>query len=75
VVDIQGLYSNPPADLRIVAPPINLDTQLSNIKDLNYAEWERFDLKGTLKLVWEEYNKKREVIPGFINLEEPPLCK
>jgi hypothetical protein len=75
VVDIQGLYSNPPAELRVSPPTINLDTQLSDIKDINYATWTRFDLKGTLRLVWQEYSKKHAVIPRYVEIIEPDLCK
>ena len=75
VVDIQGLYSNPPAELRVNPPTVNLDTQLSDVKDINYATWTRFDLKGTLNLVWKEYSKKSDVIPGYVEIEEPSLCK
>ncbi|SRR6266436_5242682 len=76
VVDIQGLYyGNQSAELRANPPSVNLDTQLSNIKDINYAVWTRFDLKGTLNLVWQEYSKKRDVIPGYVKIEEPSLCK
>jgi hypothetical protein len=75
IVDIQGLYSNPPAELRLNPPTVNLDTQLSDVKDINYAPWTRFDLKGTLALVWQEYSKKRDIIPGYVKIEEPSLCK
>jgi hypothetical protein len=75
VVDIKGLYVNPPAELSVNQPPIDLNTQMSDVKDLNYARWERFDLKGTLKLVWQEYNKKRDVIQEFVQIEEPTICQ
>ncbi len=75
VVDIQGLYSNPPAELRVTSPSVNLDTQLSDLKDINYAIWTRFDLQGTLRLVWQEYSKKKDVIPGYVEIAEPDLCK
>jgi hypothetical protein len=75
VVDIKGLYSNPPAELGVNYPPINLDTQMSDIKDLFCAKWLRFDLKNTVNSVWLEYNKKRDAIPGFVEIEEPLLCK
>src|SRR5271163_2843535 len=45
IVDIPGLYSGPTAELQVDSPAINLDTQLSDIKDINYAAWKRFDLK------------------------------
>jgi hypothetical protein len=75
LVDIQGFYSSPSAELRVTPPTVNLDTQLSDIKDINYAQWKRFDLRGTLNLIWQEYSKKREVIPGYVEIEEPSLCK
>jgi len=75
VVDIQGLYGSPSAELRINSPAINLDTQLSDIKDINYALWTRFDLKGTLRLVWQEYSKKGASIPGYVEIAEPDICK
>jgi hypothetical protein len=75
VVDIKGLYVSPPAELGVNLPPIDLNTQLSDVKDLYCAKWERFDLKGTLNMVWQEYNKKRDVIQGFVQIEAPTLCK
>ena len=52
---------------------IDLNTQFSNIKDVYFAEWNRFDLENTVNLVWEEYNKKKDEIQGFIEIEEPKL--
>jgi hypothetical protein len=75
VVDILGLYSSPTAELKSNAPPINLDTQLSNAKDINYAQWNRFDVKSTIKLVWSEYCKKKCDIDGYVELPEPTICQ
>ncbi len=75
VVDIQGFFGSPTAELRVNPPAINLDTQLSDVKDINYAPWKRFDLNGTLNLIWKEYSKKSDVIPGYVEIEEPSLCK
>jgi hypothetical protein len=75
VVDILGLYSSPTAELKSNAPPVNLDTQLSNVKDINYAQWNRFDVKSTIKLVWSEYCKKRYDIDGYIEIPEPTICQ
>jgi hypothetical protein len=74
-VDIQNLYASPPAELKITAPSVNLDTQLSDVKDINYATWNRFDLKGTLNLVWQEYSKKKDDIQGYVEIPEPTLCQ
>lgn len=75
LVDILGLYASPTAELKSNAPPVNLDTQLSNLKDLYHAPWNRFDVKGTLKLVWSEYRKKRDEIKGYVEIPEPDLCQ
>jgi hypothetical protein len=75
LVDIHGLYSSPTAELKINAPPVNLDTQLSNVKDINYAAWNRFDVKGTIKLVWSEYCKKKDEIKGYVEIPEPTICQ
>ncbi|MGB7753208.1 MAG: hypothetical protein WCF88_16755 [Candidatus Acidiferrales bacterium] len=75
LVDILGLYSSPTAELKINAPPVNLDTQLSNAKDINYAPWNRFDVKGTIKLVWSEYLKKKDDIHGYVDIAEPTICQ
>jgi hypothetical protein len=75
LVDIHGLYASPTAELKINAPPVNLDTQLSNLKDLYHAPWNRFDVKGTLKLIWVEYGKKKDEIRGYIEIREPTQCQ
>jgi hypothetical protein len=74
LVDIHGLYASPTAELKINAPLVNLDTQLSNIKDIYYANWNRFDVKGTIHTVWLEYGKKRVEIDGYIEIPEPTIC-
>jgi hypothetical protein len=74
-VDIDGLYGGPKGEPRAVPAAINLDVQLSDVKDINYATWPRFDLKGTLRIVWQEYSKKKDVIPGFVTILEPSICK
>jgi hypothetical protein len=75
LVDIHGLYSSPTAELKINAPPVNLDTQLSNLKDLYHAPWNRFDVKATINLVWLEYCKKKDEIKGYVEIPEPKLCQ
>jgi hypothetical protein len=74
-VDILGLYSGPTAELKINPLPVNLDTQLSNAKDINYAQWNRFDVKTTLKIVWSEYCKKKHDIDSYVEIPEPTICQ
>jgi hypothetical protein len=48
---------------------------LSNAKDITYAKWNRFDVRGTLKLVWSEYDKKKDEIDGHVVIPEPTICQ
>jgi hypothetical protein len=71
-VDILGFFGTP-VQIGVASPPVNCDTQFSNVKDVNYALWERFNLQQTVKLIWDEYRKKKDVIAGYIEIEEPKL--
>jgi len=71
-VDMRGYYQDT-AKLDANPVNINLDTQFSDVKDVNYAKWNRFDLQETVKVVWEEYNKKKGDIEGFVEIEESKL--
>jgi len=71
-VDIPGFYGDA-AGLQINPVGIDLDKCFSDVKDVNYARWNRFDLAGTVKVIWEEYCKKRERIEGYVEIEEPKL--
>lgn len=75
LVDIPGLYSIPAAELKANAPPVNLDIQMSNLKDLYHAPWNRFDVKSNLKAVWAEYTKKKTDIEGYVEIPEPTICQ
>jgi hypothetical protein len=76
LVDILGLFAGPiPAELKINPLPVNLDTQLSNIKDVNYAKWNRYEILETVKTVWSEYSKKQRENGALIEIPEPKLCQ
>jgi len=72
VVDIRGLIGDI-KELGITFPPINPDIQFSDVKDVNYAKWNRFNIQETIKLVWDEYGKKKTAIADFVEIEEPKL--
>ena len=36
--------------------------------------WNRFEVANTVKLIWEEYRKKKSEIKGYIEIPEPRLC-
>ncbi len=72
-VDIPGFFRDP-AILAVAPVAVDLDTQFSDVKDVHYATWNRFEISATAKLVWEEYRKKRSEIRGYIQIPEPKLC-
>ena len=72
-LDIRSLIRNP-TGLRIAPVPLELDSQLSDVKDAYCATWNRFEISATVKLIWDEYRKKRKEIQGFIEIAEPKLC-
>jgi hypothetical protein len=72
VVDIRGLIGDI-KELGITPPPVNPDVQFSDVKDVNYAKWNRFNIQETIKVVWDEYCKKKTAIANFVEIEEPKL--
>ena len=71
-VDIPGLLGEP-LDLKIAPVKLNIDQQFSDVKDVHYGEWKRFEVRATVRKVWEEYCKKKDQIPGWIEVPEPTL--
>lgn len=54
---------------------LNVDMHLSNIKDINYAEWDRLDPQSSLETIASEYEKKRSAIPSYSSILVPQLWK
>jgi len=69
-VDIRGLFGN--ANPAFDPVKLDLDTQFSDVKDQNYTVWNKLEFRATVRLVWEQYGKKRSEIPDYISLAEPP---
>jgi hypothetical protein len=72
-VDIKGFFRES-AELRINPSPLDLDWQFSDVKDVNYATWNRFEIASTVKLIWDEYRKKKNEVKDYIDIPEPKLC-
>jgi hypothetical protein len=72
-VDIRGFFGDAP-DLSLAPVAIDLDKHFSDAKDINYAKWNRFEIKKTVRTIWEEYRKKKDEISVYINIPEPKLC-
>jgi hypothetical protein len=71
-IDIPGFFGDAP-DLNLSPVKLDLDKHFSDVKDVNYAIWNRFEIKETVRRVWEEYRKKRDEIPGYVDIPEPRL--
>lgn len=71
-VDISGFLEESVA-LEIAPVELDIDRQFSDVKDVNYGTWKRFEVKATVRRVWEEYCKKKGEIPGRIEVQEPKL--
>jgi hypothetical protein len=69
-VDIRGFYQTAP-DLKINPVTIDLDSQFSDVKDVNYATWQRFAFSETMKMLWDEYCKKKADIKPYFDIAEP----
>jgi hypothetical protein len=56
-------------------PPakLDLDSHFSDVKDVNYVVWNRFEIRSTVRKIWEEYRKKKDDIESYIEMPEPAL--
>jgi hypothetical protein len=54
-------------------PPLDMNSHLSNLKDINYAKWYPEDPPRSVKAIWDEYNKIRVKFTKLIEVEEPRL--
>lgn len=70
-VDIGHFYANAAA-LSLQPPLIDIDKYFSDTKDRFYVEWNRFQVKQTVKTIWEAYRKIRAEIQG-VDIPEPQL--
>jgi len=71
-VDIKSLIGDA-VSLAVASPGLNIDSQFSDIKDVNHAEWSRLDPTGAIKIILQEYKKKKSRIRGYVDIEEPKL--
>lgn len=73
-VDVLSIYGpSPPAG--VSNPALDVDDHLSNLKGVNRATWYPEDPQRTVKVIWEEYNKLKQVFPknGLLQVKEPRL--
>jgi hypothetical protein len=72
-VDLEGYFTA--ADSKVPEIKLSVDSHLSNVKDINYAVWDRLDPQATLTVVSSEYEKKREQIQNYQSILVPQLWK
>jgi hypothetical protein len=71
-VDIAHFFAGA-ASLALPPPAIDMDKHFSNTKDRFYKTWNRFELKNTVKTIWESYKELRNEIDGYVEIPEPKL--
>ena len=72
-VDLEGYFVTP--NPLVPEVKLSVDSHLSNIKDINYAEWDRLDPQGSLQVIASEYDKKKTAIPNYQKIVVPQLWK
>lgn len=72
VVDIAHFFGDV-VNLGVAPPPINLDKQFSNTKDVFYETWNRFEIRETVKKIWDAYEKAFKGQSGYMQIPEPKL--
>jgi hypothetical protein len=71
-VDIGHFFAGA-ASLALPSPAIDMDKHFSDTKDRFYKTWSRFELKNTVKTIWESYKELRNEIEGYVEIPEPKL--
>src|SRR5579859_7715212 len=75
-VDIKSLVaSGAPAagDIALPNPTLNVDTHFSNVKSIAHAQWDKSDASATVKVILQEYRKKKDKIKEYVDIKEPQL--
>jgi hypothetical protein len=72
VVDIAHFFGDV-VNLSVPPPLINLDKQFSNTKDVFYETWNRFEIRQTVKKIWDAYDKALKGRAGYVQIPEPKL--
>ena len=70
-VDVELFYGG--AKLEAGRPKIDVDKFFSDAKDKFHLTWSRFTFRATIKLIWDEYQKRKDDIKGYVEIPEPRL--
>ena len=69
-VDIRHLVGNS-VDVAVPTTPIDVNSQFSNVKDINYCGWNRYRIEDTKTRIWDQYTKKESEIKAFVSVPKP----
>lgn len=72
-VDLLSIIG-PSAPIGFANPPLDVNSHLSNLKDVNYAAWYDDDPLKSAKVIWDEYEKIRRGTP-LAAVDEPRLWR
>lgn len=57
----------------VASPALNIDSHFSDVKGVNYAVWNRLEPAATVKIIWQEYKKKKSKIRDYVEIKEQGL--
>ena len=76
-VDVAHFYGSDAA-VRASLPPrpqIQVSQIFSDIQDRYYTKWNTFQIGATMTTIWQEYEKKKALIEGYVNIPKPLTVK
>jgi len=76
-VDVAHFYGSDAA-VKASLPPrpqIQVSQIFSDIQDRYYTKWNRFQIGTTMTTIWQEYEKKKAHIEGYVSIPKPRMAK
>lgn len=71
-VDVRSYFLNA-VSLGVEPPKLDMNDHFSNVKDLNFTEWDRQKPDELVKILRQEYRKKKDKIKSFVAIEDTQL--
>jgi hypothetical protein len=68
-VDVKSLVGES-VNLAINPPALSIDSHFSDVKGMNYAVWNRLDPAAAVRIIRQEYKKKKSKIKGYVEISE-----
>ena len=70
-VDVQSLVGT--VNVGVTSPVLDINSHFSNVKGINHAEWNKVDCESTIRIILQEYKKKKAKIKRYVEIKEPSL--